>query len=160
VGSCEETSMPEDTNATAVAEQDTDAAPEQNEEEQKPQRLAQEVEIKDAGPCRKHIKVSIARNDVDARFKDKFKEQTSKDNVPGFRPGKTPRKLVEKLMYNDVSDQIKGELLLQSLEQLAEDNKLNPIAQPNLDPFKITLPKEGPFTFEFEVEVAPDFNLP
>jgi trigger factor len=152
--------MPEDTTS-AVAEPETDT-PDQNDEEQeqKPQRLSQEVEIKDAGPCRKHIKVSVSRTDVDARFKDKFKEQMGKVNVPGFRPGKTPRKLVEKLLYNDVSDQIKGELLLQSLEQLAEDNKLNPIAQPNLDPLKITLPKEGPFTFEFEVEVAPDFTLP
>lgn len=150
--------MPEDTNAAAVAEPETDT-PEQGEEEQQ-SRLTQDVEVKDAGPCRKHIKVSISRKDVDDRLKDKFKEQMGKVNVPGFRPGKTPRKLVEKLMYNDVSDQLKGELLLQSLEQLAEDNKLNPIAQPNIDPLKITLPKEGPFTFEFEVEVAPDFNLP
>ena len=150
--------MPEETTATAVADQDTEA--QEPQVENKPQRLTQEVEVQDAGPCRKHIKVSISRPDVDARFKDKIKEQMGKVNVPGFRPGKTPRKLVEKLVYGEVSDQIKGELLLQSLEQLAEDNKLNPIAQPNIDPFKITLPKEGPFTFEFEVEVAPDFNLP
>ncbi|HMP17781.1 MAG TPA: trigger factor, partial [Gemmatales bacterium] len=55
---------------------------------------------------------------------------------------------------------LKGELLLQSLEQLADDYKLNPISQPQIDPFKVDMPKDGALTYEFDVEVAPEFELP
>jgi trigger factor len=123
-------------------------------------KLHQDVIINDAGPCRKHIKVTIPRADIDDRLKDKFNEMMPEVSVPGYRPGKAPRKLIEKRFLKDVSEQLKGELLLQSLEQLAEDHHLNPIAQPDIDPFKIDLPADGPLSYEFEVEVAPEFDLP
>ena len=126
----------------------------------KPPRLEQNVHIADVGPCRKHIRVIVERKDIDAKLKDKFNEMMPEAQVPGYRPGKAPRKLIERKFFKEVSEQIKGELLLQSLEQLAEDNKLNPISQPNIDPFKIELPEQGPLTYEFEIEVAPEFDLP
>src|SRR5438128_574324 len=58
------------------------------------------------------------------------------------------------------ADQVKNELLFASLEQLAEEHDLAPLSPPNVDPFKIELPKAGPFTYEFDVEVRPEFDLP
>jgi trigger factor len=147
---------PPATAATAVA------APEPPAEdgEEKPKPLTQTVDIKDVGPCKKHIKVAIARENIEDRLNEKFSKMMADSFVPGYRPGKAPRKLIEKRYGKEVSDQLKAELLLQSLEQLAEDHKLNPIAQPNLDPFKIELPKEGPLEYEFDIEVAPEFEVP
>jgi trigger factor len=51
-------------------------------------------------------------------------------------------------------------VLLASLEQLAEDHDVAPLAAPNIDPTNIDLPKEGPLVYEFEVEVRPEFDLP
>src|SRR5262245_1495923 len=107
-----------------------------------PKRLTQEVNINDAGPCRKHVKVVVSAEDISARVQDKLKELMHEVQAPGFRPGKAPRKLVEKQFYKDVTDQLKGELLMQSLEQLADDFKLNPISQPQIDPFKVEMPKD------------------
>jgi trigger factor len=125
-----------------------------------PKRLTQEVNISDAGPCRKHVKVVVSAEDISTRVQDKLKELMHEVQAPGFRPGKAPRKLVEKQFYKDVTDQLKGELLMQSLEQLADDFKLNPISQPQIDPFKVEMPKDGALTYEFDVEVAPEFELP
>ena len=55
---------------------------------------------------------------------------------------------------------MKGEILLQSLEQLAEDHDVAPLAAPDIDPSKIEIPKEGPLIYEFDVEVRPQFDLP
>jgi len=123
-------------------------------------KLRQEVEISDVGPCKKHIKVKVDRADIDARFGDKFKELMVEANVPGFRPGKAPRKLVERRFHNEVGDQVKSEVLLASLEQLAEDHDIAPLSAPNIDPAKIEMPKEGPMQYEFDVEVRPQFDLP
>ena len=92
------------------------------EEEQK--KLNQTVEIKDVGPCKKQIKVSIARDDIDERLDEKYSELIVDANVAGFRPGKAPRKLVERRFQKKVSDQVKTEMLLASLEQLAEDHDI------------------------------------
>ncbi len=125
-----------------------------------PKKLNQQVEIKDVGPCKKHIKVSIERADLDSRLSDKFNEIAPDASMAGFRPGKAPRKLVEKHYQKEVGDQVKAEVLLQSLEQLAEDYDIAPLSAPNIDPFKIELPKQGPMLYEFEVEVRPHFDLP
>jgi trigger factor len=153
---------PEDTTPeTAAAGGETAvAAPEAEGEEKKPEKLTQTVDIKDVGPCKKHIKVSVDRKDIDARMGEKFSELVADANVAGFRPGKAPRKLVERRYAKDVGEQVKTEVLLASLEQLAEDHDIAPLTSPNIDPNKIEMPEKGPFTYEFEVEVRPQFDLP
>src|SRR5262249_43308221 len=87
-------------------------------------------------------------------------ELVHEGSVPGFRPGKAPAKLVQGRYRKEVADQVKTEVLLASLQQLAEENDIAPLSAPDIDPFKIELPKEGPLGYDFEVEVRPQFDLP
>jgi trigger factor len=150
-------------SGTTTAEQPA-APPEAAEgaEAQEPERpkLNQQVDIRDVGPCKKHIKVAVQRESIDNRLDAKFKEIMPESNVSGFRPGKAPRALVRRRYRKEVADQVKAEVLLESLEQLAEEHDIAPLSAPNLDPFKIELPEEGPLVYEFEVEVRPQFDLP
>ena len=145
-----ESAAPAEDAATAVAEE--------GQEEQV--KLHQTVEIKDVGPCKKHIKVTIERKDIDDRFGEKFSELVSDATVSGFRPGKAPRKIIERRFQREVGDQVKTEVLLASLQQLAEDHDIAPLSQPDLDPASIEVPHQGPLVYEFEVEVRPQFDLP
>ncbi|MGE3806845.1 MAG: trigger factor [Gemmataceae bacterium] len=129
-------------------------------EEKKPEKLKQQAEISDVGPCKKHIKVTIDRDDVEKRLNVKFSELVADSNVAGFRPGKAPRKVVERRYRKDVTDQVKAEIMLQSLEQLTEDHDIAPLSSPEIDPMGVELPKEGPMVYEFDVEVRPEFDLP
>jgi trigger factor len=125
-----------------------------------PTKLPQQVEIRDIGPCKKHIKVTIERKAIDDRMGEKIKELVADANVAGFRPGKAPRRVVERRFHKEVGDQVKSEVLLASLQQLAEDHDIAPLAAPDLDPAKIDLPRQGALVYEFEVEVRPQFDLP
>ncbi len=129
-------------------------------EEEAPKKLTQTVDIHDVGPCKKHIKVTVARDDIDSRLGEKYSELVNDANVAGFRPGKAPRKLVERRFQKEVGDQVKTEILLASLEQLAEEHDIAPLSAPDIDPAHIELPRTGPFIYEFEVEVRPQFELP
>jgi trigger factor len=142
------------TESTGTAT-DGDQAAEKGDE-----NLHQLVDITDVGPCRKHIKVTVDRGDIDKLLDEKFSELVKEATVPGFRPGKAPRKVITRRFHKEVTDQVRGQLLLASLEQLAEDYDVAPLSPPNLDPSKIEIPKEGPFVYEFEVEVRPEFDLP
>src|SRR4051812_43393118 len=79
-------------SATAVAAPPEEQKPEEQKAEAK---LNQKVEIRDTGPCKKHIKVVIDRQDIDDRMGELFKKLVHESNVTGFRPGKAPKKLVE-----------------------------------------------------------------
>ncbi|MFO0804895.1 MAG: trigger factor [Gemmataceae bacterium] len=127
-----------------------------------PQKLDQEVEIRDAGPCKKHIKVTVKRPQIDERFDEEFTKitQSEQPTVRGFRPGKAPRKMIEKRFYDSVAEDVKTQVLMASLEQLAEEQSISPLSPPDLNPSAISIPKEGPFIYEFDIEVRPEFDLP
>lgn len=151
----DETRVEEGTAAEATAV----ASPEEADKNKLP-KLKQSVDIRDAGPCKKHITVTVEQESIEARLKQKFDELVVQSNVAGFRPGKAPRKIIEKRFHKDVGDQVKGEVLLSSLEQLAEEHDIAPLTAPNIDPTKIELPEKGPMIYEFDVEVRPEFSLP
>ena len=75
-------------------------------------------------------------------------------------PGRAPRKLVEARFRKDVSDQVKSSLLMDSMTQISEDDNLSPISEPDFDPVAVAIPDDGPMTFEFDIEVRPEFDLP
>src|SRR3954453_19741271 len=145
---------PDSPVSTAVENQGASA-----EAEAKP-RLGLDVQISDVGPCKKHLAIEISRADVDRQFKESIGTMKRGATVPGFRPGHAPRTLVEKRFRKQVGEQVKSTLLMAALEQLDEDYNLNPIVQPSLDVEAITIPDDGPLTFEMEIEVRPEFALP
>jgi trigger factor len=149
----QETPATPDTSGAATL-----AAPEKMDEG----KLRQDVEIKEVGPCRKHIKVTVNRDDINTRVDEHYSKLMTEQPawVPGFRPGKAPRRLVEQRFRKDVFDQVRAEVLMASLEQIAEDHDVAPLAPPDIDPTRIEIPKEGPMVYEFEVEVRPQFDLP
>jgi trigger factor len=154
-------SAPESEGTTAVTEPaGEEKSGDESGGEEKKEKLQQNVLIQDVGPCRKHIKVTVDRSNVDKLLAEKYKELVGDSWIPGFRKGKAPRKVVVRRFKKEVEDQIKGQLLLASLEQLAEENDVAPLAPPNINPDKLHIPEQGPFVYEFEVEVRPQFDLP
>jgi len=119
--------------------------------EKKDDKLEQTVEMTDIGPCKKHIKVTVARSNIDKLLDEKFSELVKEAVVPGFRPGKAPRKVITRKYHKEVTNQVRGQLLMASLEQLAEEQDVAPLAPPELNPEKIVIPEEGPFIYEFDV---------
>jgi trigger factor len=123
-------------------------------------RLDLDVQISDVGPCKKHIKVTIPRTDIEKHFDESVGTMVKEAIVPGFRPGHAPRKMVENRFRKQIAGQVKQTLIMATLEQIDEEHKLNPISQPTLDIEAIELPTDGPMFFEMEVEVRPEFPLP
>jgi trigger factor len=124
------------------------------------QRLNLDVKIDSPSACERHVTVSIAKDDVDRYVKEAFNELMPKAELPGFRPGRAPRKLVETRFKEHVGDQVKGKLLMDSLTQLSDDQKFTAISEPDFDMASVQLPDDGPMVFEFDIEVRPEFDLP
>ena len=145
-------------SSETIADQTVDIEDEQNDDE-KP-RLNLDVKIDERSACERHITVAVSREDVDRYLDKEFSELMPAAHVPGFRPGHAPRKLVENRFRKDVVGRIKGALLMDSLSQIHEDYKLSAIGEPELDLETVEVPDEGPMTFEFDLEVRPEFEMP
>ncbi len=110
--------------------------------------------------CERHVTVTISRDDIDRYLDDAFGELMPTAAVPGFRIGRAPRKLVENRFRDEVAEQVKSSLLLDSLEQISEDQRFTAISEPDFDLEAVEVPDEGPMMFEFTIEVRPEFDLP
>ena len=149
-----------DSPVSTADENENETTEATGEAEPAKQKLDLQVDIRNVGPCKKHVAVAIARDEITKQFKESLGSMKRDAQVPGFRPGHAPLSLVEKRFKKQVSEQVKSTLLMAALEQLDADYKLKPITPPQLDIAAITLPDEGPLKFEIEVEVRPDFPLP
>lgn len=128
--------------------------------EEKKEPLKLEVQVEERSACERHVLVKISREDVERYFSKQFDELEPKAEVPGFRPGKAPRKLVEAKFRHQVADQVKGELLLDCMTQVNEEQDFSAISEPDFDFGAVDIPDEGDMTFEFDIEVRPEFDLP
>jgi trigger factor len=140
--------------------EEPEPGPAASEAQEEKRRLELAVDIHDAGPCKKHLRVSIPRAEIDRQFEESLESLRKDAAVPGFRPGRAPRQLVVKRFKKQVAEQVKSSLLMSSLQQIDTEYHLDPITQPQLDVAAIELPDEGPMSFEMDIEVRPQFELP
>ena len=138
----------------AYADDDFDA------EDDAPRRMDLAVEVEDAGPCLKHVTVTVPRAEIDAALEDAVEEYADEAQIPGFRQGRVPVSLIKKRFKDELSSQVKQRVLIDSLEQVSDEQDLDPINEPDLDVATLDLPDDGDFEYEFDVEVRPKFDAP
>jgi trigger factor len=154
---------PERTDDDELGREDDAAglAVETTEEVEEPtQPLQLDVQVTSPSACERHVTVTISRDDIERYLDDAFGELMPTASVPGFRTGRAPRKVVENRFRDEVTEQVKSSLLLDSLEQISQEERFTAISEPDFDLEAVEVPKEGPMTFEFTIEVRPEFELP
>ena len=135
---------------------DTTQIPEAEEK----QPLNLKVDVKEVSACERHVTVTIPREDIERYFQKQYDELAPQAEVPGFRAGRAPRQLIENRFRPQVSDQVKGSLIMDSLAQIGDSQDYSAISEPNLDFELVNVPEEGDMKYEFDIEVRPEFDLP
>ena len=132
----------------------------ENADEEEEDRMEMDFSIESVGACKRHVKVTVPREEIDRFYTKTVKKLKVEVDVPGFRTGRVPEKLIEKRFRKELKAELKQKILLQSLDQIEKDDGVNPINEPDIDVEAIQIPEEGDFTYEFYVEVAPEFDVP
>jgi trigger factor len=119
------------------------------------------VSVTDAGPSRKKLKITIPADEVSGKLKDSLDTLAVEAALPGFRKGKAPRALVEKRFGAMVRGETKSQLVASAYQAAVEEQKLKVVSSPeSAELAKQELEHGKDFTFEVEVEVMPDFEMP
>ena len=108
------------------------------------------------------ISIEMERADFQGNVDKALNQYRRKATIPGFRPGKVPMGVVKKLYGTSVLAEEVNNLINSSLSNYIQENKLPILGEPlpKEDPEKeLDLEKDEKFTFEFEIGLAPEFDL-
>lgn len=146
-----------DADSEPTAEADADSEP-TAEADAKPE---QSVSVEDIGPALKRLAIEVPESRIKAKIEEAYQHLQTEAQLPGFRKGRAPRRLIERRFGSSIRDDVKAQLLSESYSQAMEDHGLEVLGEPDVkDVEEIELPESGPLSFQVEVEVAPSVELP
>ena len=118
-------------------------------------------EIDYKGECAYEVKVSIASSNEKKQSEEVFTELQGEAEVPGFRRGKVPRRLLEKRFSKAVRGDVTEKLVSAAFRKLVKDHDLVPLALPDVDGVEEALEREegAPLELTLKFEVLPRVTL-
>lgn len=119
------------------------------------------VKITDIGPCLKKLAIEVPAETVTEQLGSSIDTLLVEAELPGFRKGRAPRRLVERKFGSTIRREAKNQLVVSAYQKAIEDNKLRVVGDPTASELdKIELAEGKALKFELEVEVSPEFDLP
>jgi len=104
------------------------------------------------------LEIELDSKKVKTDYEKAFREATKNLSVPGFRKGKIPRELLEKIVNVDkLQKDVIDQLVSESYTKIIEEKKLETITNPNIELIKYN-PGE-PLQYKASVEIRPDITL-
>jgi len=102
--------------------------------------------------------VVIAEKRVRRAFDTAYKQISRTANVRGFRKGKVPRSVLEKLYGASMPEEVERVLVQESLQIAIEKSEVVPILQPEVESGRPE--PTADFEYSLKVEVKPEIELP
>ena len=115
--------------------------------------------VEQLSPTRVRLNVEVPFDELEPDFERAFKQLAKQIRLPGFRPGKAPRKLLEaRVGRGAVLEQVVNDALPGRYSQAVSETDVKPLGQPEIDITKLEDGQELVFTAE--VDVRPQITLP
>ena len=105
------------------------------------------------------FEITIDAAEFEKAVQTAYNRTKSRYNIPGFRKGKAPRKIIELnygkgVFFEDAMDIVLSDAYPKAIDEL----NLHPVSQPKLSIKEVS--DDNSTTLEFEVDVVPEFDLP
>ena len=104
------------------------------------------------------LEIKVSPEDFGIAMKKAYKKNVKRFNIPGFRKGKAPMRIVELQYGEEIFYEDAFEFAFPDAYEMAiEENKLEPVAQPDID--IETISKAEGMVIKAEVAVKPEVDL-
>ena len=104
------------------------------------------------------LTIEVPAEELEKAIEAAYQKQKSKISVPGFRKGKVPRKMIEKMYGAGIFFEDAANTLIQeNYGPAVEESKVDVVSRPTIDVTQIEAGK--PFIFTAEVAVRPEVTL-
>jgi len=114
------------------------------------------VTVEDLSTVKKKLNIEIPEEDVTKELDDAYRALKKNAKIKGFRPGKAPRSVLERLFKKDVHSDIVSKLLQNSFIDALRENDLNPVGTPKIDPPDLVAGEA--YCYDAIVEITPEIG--
>jgi len=90
------------------------------------------VTVENLAPCKKLMRVEIETQKVDEAFDHVTKEFQREAVLPGFRPGKAPREMVQRKYGKVTEEEVKRKLISDSYKKAMDVQKFDVPGYPDI----------------------------
>lgn len=107
------------------------------------------------------LTLTVEEADYKDKVEKKLKDYRKKANIPGFRPGQAPMGLINRQMGTSVKMDEINKLVGEHIYKYVQDNKIKMLGEPLPSEKQQAqdLEKPAPYTFVFDIAVAPEFKI-
>ena len=107
------------------------------------------------------LTLTIEKDDYQAEVDKTIKDYRKKANVTGFRVGQAPIGLIKRQFGASVKADVVNKLIGKNLNDYIKDNNIDMLGEPlaNANQVPQDLEADGPYTFIFDIAVAPEFKI-
>ncbi|MDC0721838.1 trigger factor [Nannocystis bainbridge] len=116
--------------------------------------MESQIEKISAVECR--VRVQIPWTEISPRFATKLRDLQGKARLPGFRPGKVPPHMLERMFGKSVREELARELVDETFQAAVTQHSKVPLTQPVLE--EGTLVKDETFKYAARFEVPPEIT--
>ncbi len=152
-----------DTPEEITPAESEDAATTENDADEKEFEFVEDpvFEVDYKGDCAYEVKVTIPVANEAKLSEEVFGELQHEAEVPGFRRGRAPRKLIEKRFAKVVRSDVEGKLVNAAFTRLLKEKKIDPLAPPAVEGFDKADERKAdePIAFTLKFEVHPKVEL-
>ena len=115
-------------------------------------------------PTKVKLTVEVDYKELEPQMAEAYKEIANQVNVPGFRKGHVPARVIDQRFGRGVViEQVVNEVLPDYLSQAVIENDLRPLAEPQIEVKEVPNIEGAPggvLIFEAEMDNVPEFELP
>ena len=116
------------------------------------------IETTEEGPVARRLEVAVAPARVRQAFDRAYRELARSVRVRGFRPGRAPRSVLERLYRHSVAEQVEQTLVAETLPEALEQAGIEAVAEPAIDAAHPSEDRE--FRYTARIEVRPAIEVP
>lgn len=108
------------------------------------------------------IVIELGKEDYQEKVEKSLNQYRQRVNIPGFRQGKVPKGVIQKLYGKAVLAEEVNKLVTDELSNFIRENKLKILGEPiadNSEDKQVDLEKDESMIFYFDVALTPEFEL-
>jgi len=115
-----------------------------------------QVTVEEKSSVKKILHIEVPESEVANQLDAAYKQLKKTAKVKGFRPGKTPRSVLERMFKKDVHMDVTSRLIQDSLIEAIKEEDLSMIGRPEIDPPE--LDAKSPYKFDAAIEIKPEID--
>ncbi len=119
--------------------------------------MEMKTSVEDISPVKKKLVVEIGADIVDKSVNAAYKRLGKRAKIPGFRPGKIPRKIMERYFGAEVQQDVTRELVNETLAKAVKETETFPLTMPVIENDMLKTGQN--FKYTATMEVKPQFEL-